>query len=338
MNRTSPHYCRRSVLSLLISALIYAPPGTAAFTPDVIGVVNDETVDGSQKVDERGTTNNTHIINHGQQNVYGGISNGSLIESGGYQDVGRHNNYVGQSNNTTINGGRQSIHDGGISTGTIIESGNQDVYKGGIINGTTIKGGTSRVEGGTANGTIIDGGSQIVTIQGHVDGTTINKSGSQDVVQGSLATNTTINGGRQYVEQSTVETTTIKNGGEQRVYESHALDTTIEGGTQSLDSKSTAKNTQIYSGGTQIVDYTSTSDVIEIYSGGVLDVRGGMATNVTQHDGAALKVTTYDLTVSGTNSEGAFSIHNNVADNVLLENGGHLDVYGSATRTIIKDK
>ncbi len=82
MNRTSPHYCRRSVLSLLISALIYAPPGMTAFTPDVIGVVNDETVDGSQRVDERGTTNNTHIINHGQQNVHGGVSNGSLIESG----------------------------------------------------------------------------------------------------------------------------------------------------------------------------------------------------------------------------------------------------------------
>ncbi|EZJ78753.1 putative ATP-binding component of a transport system domain protein [Escherichia coli 1-182-04_S3_C2] len=28
--------------------------------------------------------------------------------------------------------------------------------------------------------------------------------------------------------------------------------------------------------------------------------------------------------MSGTNSEGAFSIHNHVADNVLLENGGHL--------------
>lgn len=63
MNRTSPYYCRRSVLSLLISALIYAPPGMAAFTTNVIGVVNDETVDGNQKVDERGTTNNTHIIN-----------------------------------------------------------------------------------------------------------------------------------------------------------------------------------------------------------------------------------------------------------------------------------
>ncbi len=48
MNRTSPYYCRRSVLSLLISALIYAliyaPPGMAAFTTNVIGVVNDETV------------------------------------------------------------------------------------------------------------------------------------------------------------------------------------------------------------------------------------------------------------------------------------------------------
>ena len=241
MNRTSPHYCRRSVLSLLISALIYAPPGMAAFTHDVIGVVNDETVDGSQRVDERGTTNNTHIINHGQQNVHGGVSNGSLIESGGYQDVGSHNNFVGQANNTTINGGRQTIHDGGISTGTIIDSGNQDVYTGGISNGTTIKGGNSHISGGTANGTIIDGGGQKVTTQGHVDGTTINKSGYQDITQGSIATNTIINGGRQYVEQSTVGTTTIKNGGEQRVYESHALDTTIEGGTQSLNNKSTAK-------------------------------------------------------------------------------------------------
>lgn len=61
MNRTSPYYFRRSVLSLLISALIYAQPGMAAFTTNVIGVVNDETVDGNQRVDERGTTNNTHI-------------------------------------------------------------------------------------------------------------------------------------------------------------------------------------------------------------------------------------------------------------------------------------
>ncbi len=208
MNRTSPYYFRRSVLSLLISALIYAQPGMAAFTSNVIGVVNDETVDGVQKVDERGTTNNTHIINHGRQEVHGGISNSSIIETGGEQLVSIHADINGQANNTTINGGRQSIEYGGISTGTIIESGNQYVYKGGTSNGTMIKAGSSLVEGGTANGTIIDGGSQRVTTQGHVDGTTINKSGYQDITQGSLATNTTINGGRQYVEQSTVETTT----------------------------------------------------------------------------------------------------------------------------------
>ncbi len=64
MNRTSPHYFRRSVLSLLISALIYAPPVMAAFTTNVIGVVNDETVDGVQKVDERGTWICPYISRH----------------------------------------------------------------------------------------------------------------------------------------------------------------------------------------------------------------------------------------------------------------------------------
>lgn len=117
MNRTSPHYCRRSVLSLLISALIYAPPGMAAFTSNVIGVVNDETVDGSQKVDERGTTNNTHIINHGQQDVYGGVSNRSLIESGGRQYVSANGTHQGQANNTVINGGSQTILDGEFPQG-----------------------------------------------------------------------------------------------------------------------------------------------------------------------------------------------------------------------------
>ncbi len=48
----------------------------------------------------------------------------------------------------------------------------------------------------------------------------------------------------------------------------------------------------------------------------MLDVSGGTATNVTQHDGAILKTNTNGTTVSGTNSEGAFSIHNKVADNV----------------------
>ena len=192
MNRTSRYYFRRSVLSLLISALIYAQPGEAAFTSIVTGIVNGETVDGEQIVDERGTTNDTHIINHGHQTVFGGVSNGSIIEMGGQQDVANHNNYQGQANNTILHGGTQVIYNGGNSSGTIIASGNQQVYNGGTSNGTLIEGGNqyiykdgtsngtiikngnSYVEGGRANGTVIDGGKQTVTAQGHVDGTTIN--------------------------------------------------------------------------------------------------------------------------------------------------------------------
>ncbi|WP_212737345.1 AIDA repeat-containing protein, partial [Escherichia coli] len=66
--------------------------------------------------------------------------------------------------------------------------------------------------------------------------------------------------------------------------------------------------------------------------------RGGTATNITQHDGAALKVTTYELTVSGTNREGAFSIHNKVAETVLLENGSNVEVTNSANKKNIKEK
>ena len=64
---------------LIDICLDICPAREAAFTTNVIGVVNDETVDGNQKVDERGTTNNTHIINHGQQNVHGGVSNEVLL-------------------------------------------------------------------------------------------------------------------------------------------------------------------------------------------------------------------------------------------------------------------
>ncbi len=96
MNRISRYYFHRSVLSLLIAAMIYALPGMTAFTSNVIGVVNDETVDGSQRVDERGTTNNAHIINHGNQEVYGGISNGSVIDTGGHQEVSGHGSYQGR--------------------------------------------------------------------------------------------------------------------------------------------------------------------------------------------------------------------------------------------------
>lgn len=65
-----------------------------------------------------------------------------------------------------------------------------------------------------------------------------------------------------------------------------------------------------------------------------------MVINVIQYDGVILKININGMMVSGMNSEGVFFIYNYVVDNVLLENGGYLDinVYGLVNKMIIKDK
>lgn len=47
MNRISFYYCRRLVFFLLIFVLIYVSFGMVVFIINVIGVVNDEIVDGN---------------------------------------------------------------------------------------------------------------------------------------------------------------------------------------------------------------------------------------------------------------------------------------------------
>ncbi|MCV4606639.1 autotransporter adhesin family protein, partial [Escherichia coli] len=59
---------------------------------------------------------------------------------------------------------------------------------------------------------------------------------------------------------------------------------------------------------------------------------GGTATNVTLKQGGAL-VTSTAATVTGINRLGAFSVVEGKADNVVLENGGRLDVLTGHTAT-----
>lgn len=59
---------------------------------------------------------------------------------------------------------------------------------------------------------------------------------------------------------------------------------------------------------------------------------GGKASDVTQNTGGAL-VTSTAATVTGTNRLGAFSVVAGKADNVVLENGGRLDVLSGHTAT-----
>ncbi|WP_260836810.1 autotransporter adhesin family protein, partial [Escherichia coli] len=65
---------------------------------------------------------------------------------------------------------------------------------------------------------------------------------------------------------------------------------------------------------------------------------GGEATAVTQNTGGAL-VTSTAATVTGTNRLGNFFVGNGMADNVVLENGGRLDVLEghSAQKTRVDD-
>ncbi|WP_261628312.1 autotransporter adhesin family protein, partial [Escherichia coli] len=158
------------------------------------------------------------------------------------------------------------------------------------------------------------------------------------VTEGSTVIGETVENGIQTVESGgTAENTTIDNGGRQTVFGT-ATDTTINnGGWQIVFS--TADKTTINKGGAQSVYGTATDTTI--YDGGTLSVdSGGKATGVDQKKGAALIATTATGTVvKGQYENGAFFIENGQADNVLLENGGRLDVVDGTTanNTTIRD-
>ncbi|MGU0172316.1 hypothetical protein ACVXG8_20065 [Escherichia coli] len=73
-------------------------------------------------------------------------------------------------------------------------------------------------------------------------------------------------------------------------YESRALDTTIEGGTQLSNSKSTAKNTQIYLVVRKLLITPAPRMLLKFIPAACwLMLRGGTATNITQHDRSRFK-------------------------------------------------
>lgn len=127
MKKASDRILRRSVLSVLVAAVLYTPQ-VIAFTKTVN---SDETAE-----DE--------LVENGTQNVYGKTSN-ITVGMGGWQIV----ESGGIANDTIIGkGGLQSVNFEGITDSTTIgEGGTQTV--GGTATSTTIKqGGTLEVLGG----------------------------------------------------------------------------------------------------------------------------------------------------------------------------------------------
>ena len=259
---------------------------------------------GGQQIARGGTARNTRVTANGLQDVMaGGSTSDTVISTGGGQ------NLRGKASGTVLNGGDQWIHAGGRASGTVI---NQDGYQ-------TIK------HGGLATGTIVNTGAE-----GGPDSENV----STGQMVGGIAESTTINkNGRQVIWSSGMaRATLIYAGGDQTVH-GEAHNTRLEGGNQYVHNGGTATETLINRDGWQVIKEGGTAAHTTINQKGKLQVNaGGKASDVTQNTGGAL-VTSTAATVTGTNRLGAFSVVAGKADNVVLENGGRLDVLSGHTAT-----
>ncbi|HBA1880726.1 TPA: autotransporter adhesin Ag43 [Escherichia coli] len=266
---------------------------------------------GGQWIQNGGIAGNTTVTTNGRQVVLeGGTASDTVIRDGGGQSLN------GLAVNTTLNNrGEQWVHEGGVATGTIINrDGYQSVKSGGLATGTIINTGA---EGGPDSDNSYTG----QKVQGTAESTTINKNGRQIILFSGLARDTL-----------------IYAGGDQSVH-GRALNTTLNGGYQYVHRDGLALNTVINEGGWQVVKAGGAVGNTTINQNGELRVHaGGEATAVTQNTGGAL-VTSTAATVTGTNRLGHFCVGNGMADNVVLENGGRLDVLEghSAQNTLVDD-
>ncbi|QWU26779.1 calcium-binding autotransporter Cah [Escherichia coli] len=266
---------------------------------------------GGQWIQNGGIAGNTTVTTNGRQVVLeGGTASDTVIRDGGGQSLN------GLAVNTTLNNrGEQWVHEGGVATGTIINrDGYQSVKSGGLATGTIINTGA---EGGPDSDNSYTG----QKVQGTAESTTINKNGRQIILFSGIARDTL-----------------IYAGGDQSVH-GRALNTTLNSGYQYVHKDGLALNTVINEGGWQVVKAGGAVGNTTINQNGELRVHaGGEATAVTQNTGGAL-VTSTAATVTGTNRLGHFSVGNGMADNVVLENGGRLDVLEghSAQKTRVDD-
>ncbi|WP_186803822.1 AIDA repeat-containing protein, partial [Escherichia coli] len=132
----------------------------------------------------------------------GGSVSDTVISAGGGQSL------QGQAVNTTLNGGEQWVHEGGIATGTVINEKGWQAIKSGAVATDTV------VNTGAEGGPDAENGDTGQTVYGDAVRTTINKNGRQIVAA-----------------EGTANTTVVYAGGDQTVH-GHALDTTLNGGYQ----------------------------------------------------------------------------------------------------------
>lgn len=348
-----PRQIKRTVLAGLIAGLLMpSMPAQAAYENQTIN-------SGSQLLVGKGNSaTNTTIISGGEMRVNGGDSIGTII-NGGIERVA----LGGTATGTIVNSGSQNIESKGTAINTTVNSGGWLYVTDGNVNSATINSG-GRVnassgavlsdltinEGGWVTGrasytapnfvsTVINGGrldlngSNTAGYKGATaSGINILK-GNVAMNSGASASDITIgDGGRLTVygalKESVATNTTINNGGQQTVgTNGKAQDTTINsGGEQIVSRGGSVTDTIINSDGFQTVYSGGSATSTTIKKDGSLVVfSGGSAVAITQESGGAINTDT-DSILDGTNTKGSFSIAGGIANNMLLENGGHLSV------------
>ncbi|EFJ7228893.1 autotransporter adhesin AIDA-I [Escherichia coli] len=272
---------------------------------------------GQQRVSSGGVASGTTINSSGTQNILsGGTASGTVVNTSGFQRVSS----GGTATGTKLSGGNQNVSSGGKAIDAEVYSGGkQTVYSGGEASGTQIfDGGMVNVSGGTVSGASVNLNGRLNAYAGNVTGTILNREGRQYIRSGASATSTVANtDGREYVLSGGVADGTVLNSG----------------GLQAVSGGGSASSTVINEGGSQFVYEGGNVSGTVIKNGGAIRVdAGASALNIALSSGGNLFTST-GATVTGTNHYGSFSVSQNHASNVVLENGGLLAVTSGGTAT-----
>ncbi|MDI4254223.1 hypothetical protein E7V23_13415 [Escherichia coli] len=179
----------------------------------------------------------------------------------------------GQAVNTTLNGGEQWVHEGGIATGTVINEKGWQAVKSGAVATDTV------VNTGAEGGPDAENGDTGQTVYGDAVRTTINKNGRQIVAA-----------------EGTVNTTVVYAGGDQTVH-GHALDTTLNGGYQYVHNGGTASGTVVNSDGWQIIKEGGLADFITVNRAEMSPEAAGIAACLMTYSHHACRTECYAMTV-----------------------------------------
>ncbi len=241
-----------------------------------------------------GTASNT-TINGGNQYISGGMVNGTIISSGGYQVI-----YSGGIGNGTFisGGGGQIIYSGGIANNTGIGGGSQ--YTGGHY---MLIAGRQSISGGTANSAVIYSMGEQTVWEGVANDTIVSASGLQSIAFGGIANRTIINvDGSQFISFEGVANSTVVSGYLDLYGYSHgscyqyilsggtANVTAIkEGGNQIIESGGVANSTTI-SGRSEMVDMPMIGGSKVELCGSQTISSGGKANNTTVLSGGVVSI------------------------------------------------